>query len=75
MPLIWGKREAEYFEGGGWTGGIELIWFEKFVFGRSAISAAMGDHEDDSRYAHPGLWRAKGRWPVSAQTCLSELGR
>lgn len=29
MPLICGKKEAEYFFGGDWTGGIGLIWLGK----------------------------------------------
>jgi hypothetical protein len=36
MGLIWGKPEGEYFLREGWTGGIGLIWFEKFVFWRWA---------------------------------------
>ena len=36
MGVIWGKREAEYFSGEGWTGEIRLIGLMKLVFWRSA---------------------------------------
>ena len=48
MGLIWGKPEAEYFLREGWTGGIGLIWFEKFVFGRRAMSTTIWDHKDNA---------------------------
>ena len=36
MGVIWGRREEEYFWREDWTGGIELIWLKKLVFGRNA---------------------------------------
>jgi hypothetical protein len=35
MPLIWGRREAEYFFKQGWTTQISLILLDKLVFPRN----------------------------------------
>jgi hypothetical protein len=35
-PVIWLRREAEYFCDGDWTGGISLIRFRKLAFRRNA---------------------------------------
>jgi hypothetical protein len=35
MDVIWGKREAIYFCGQDWTGGIALIRLDKSVFFRN----------------------------------------
>jgi hypothetical protein len=36
VPLIWGRRKAEYFSGEVWTGGIALMWLRKLASGRNA---------------------------------------
>jgi hypothetical protein len=41
MPLIWGKRKAEYFLRGDWTTQITLIELGKFDFGRKWLSGLL----------------------------------
>ena len=38
MPLIWAKREAEYFCAKDWTGQISLIRLDKFDFTRNGAA-------------------------------------
>jgi len=46
MAVIWGRRKAECFSGGDWTGGIALMWLRKLVFARDAPEADIR-HTDE----------------------------
>jgi hypothetical protein len=46
MDLIWGKREGNYFLQWGWTGGIRLIRFDKFVVARKSVKWGAGATRD-----------------------------
>jgi hypothetical protein len=57
MRLIWGKREADYFRAGGWTGQIRLIWLKKLVSKRSGdreVWPRMSPRSSVLRLLHDG---------------------
>jgi hypothetical protein len=68
MRVIWGKREAEYFWGEGWTGQIRLILFRKLVFWRNVVenAASVAPHEPTGR--------ANAR-PMTGSAICGELDR
>ena len=43
MPLIWGRRKAEYFLRGDWTTQISLIRLANFDFARTRFGLSFRD--------------------------------